>query len=84
MSTSIPFTEWLAEVERLAKLHGNEEFKTVSELSDSTRCNSRLVQKYLQLAKKEGRLECRHVPREAIDGKLRYIPAYKIAKKGKK
>ena len=55
------------------------EFRTVSEMSESSGFNERKVRNLLNFANKSGRLEVRRVAVTGIDGRKTTSPAYRIA-----
>lgn len=60
-----------------------EGFTTISEIQAASEMCRPTIAKHLRAFKKAGRLECRRVPREAIDGRPTMVPAYRV-RKGKK
>lgn len=55
-------------------------FTTVTEMMDASRMCRPTIAKHLRAFKVAGRLECRRVAREAIDGRQTFVPAYRVTK----
>lgn len=71
----------LAEIEKAAKVRDPADAKTAKELRAATGLSRDRITTYLHLLKREGRLAVHRVKREALDGSLKWYPAYTIRKK---
>lgn len=60
-------------------------FTTITEMRDASGMCRNAIAHHLQLFKQAGRLECRRVQREGLDGRRTVVPAYRVTKgtKGK-
>ena len=60
-------------------------FTTITEMRDASGMCRSAIAHHLRLFKQAGRLECRRVPREGLDGRRTMVPAYRVTKgtKGK-
>jgi len=60
-------------------------FTTITEMRDASGMCRNAIAHHLRLFKQAGRLECRRVPREGLDGRRTMVPAYRVTKgtKGK-
>ncbi len=55
-----------------------EGFRTVDELARATGAHGERIRKGLKALAGEGRLETRGVKRQAIDGRMGHVPAYRV------
>jgi hypothetical protein len=58
-------------------------FTTTTEMMEASTMGRPTIAKHLRVFKVAGRLECRRVSRESIDGKQTMVPAYRVTKGGK-
>jgi len=69
----------IAELEELVATQEDPEgYHTVAEWCDMADMGQGLMRTRFRVAKKMGRLHCRRVMREALDGTNRPVPAYRI------
>ena len=80
MATIVRITEAEILNALAAAASGNapSEAKTMTELQDETGVSPLKVQRALKEYQKQGRLAAHRVQRAAIDGTLRWVPAYTI------
>lgn len=55
-------------------------FTTITEMQDASKMCRTNIAGHLRSFKRAGRLECRRVPREGLDGRSTMVPAYRVLK----
>lgn len=78
---SLTADQILAEIEKAARVRDPDDAKTAIELQKATGLSRDRISKYLHLLKDAGRLQVHRVKREALDGSLKWYPAYTVRKK---
>lgn len=75
---SLTADQIVAEIERAARVKDPADAKTADELRRATGLSRDRISKYLHLLKDAGRLQVHRVKREALDGSLKWYPAYTV------